>query len=264
MSRPARADAPHWQERREALRELLARPHAAPVPGLLAALADRASGVRTFAVNALRDLGPEAVKPLAAALKAGRHPVECAAILANSLPGRQVLRARAGQSEDLLTAALREQSLPVRIRIGVTKALVVCPGEGAVQALVAALADPSVMLQYAAGRALWSRREPTGARWVIEYAARQELPSTEMIAWLGEVGSLEGLPLLQRLASVWRTPFLPRPQRLAARQAIAAVEEQLARIPAGALSRAEAPRGLTDAALSLWQEEDEEAGEPDR
>lgn len=254
MSRPARLDAPQWRERREALQEAAALGAGFAVGKLLAALGDRASGVRVYAINSLRDFGDEVVEPLLDAVRRGHHPVWCAAVLANCEEGRYELQALPQHGEALLAAALRDDQLPVRIRIGVTKAIVICEGEEVGPALEAALSDPSVMIQYAAGRALWARRDRHGVRWVIQLVERAYLPQVEMLEWLGEACDPDAIPLLKRLASVWRTPFLPGKQRAAARASLQAIEDALAHIPEGALSLAPRPSGVTDAALSLWRE----------
>lgn len=259
MSRPARLDAPQWRERREALQEAVARGchHAAPL--LIKGFDDRASGVRTFSLNSLRDFGNEAVPAVVEALQASHHPVRCAAVLANCEEGRWALESLPAKGEPLLSAALADDELPVRIRIGVSKAIVICEGELVGPALEAALDDPSVMLAYAAGRALFARRDPHGVGWVLKLVERSYLPTAEMLDWLGETGSPDALPLLRRFASVWRTPFLPGKVRAAARQALQAIEDSLAHIPEGAISIAPRPTGLTDAALSLWKEGETDA-----
>ncbi len=259
MSRPARLDAPQWRERREALQEALALgPHDA-AERLLRALDDRASGVRTFAVNGLRDLGNDVVPDLLNALDRGYQPVRCAAVLACCGAGRRALEALPDRGEAWLAAALRDAELPVRLRLGVTKAIVICEGDEVGPALQAALDDESVMVQYAAGRALWARRDPCGVGWVVQLAERSYLPTVEMLEWLGETRSPDALPMLRRLASVWRSPFLPGPVRSSARAALQAIEVCLADFPQGALCLAPRPTGLTDAALSLWTEEETEA-----
>lgn len=248
-------DHGRWRIRRAALRALVDLNALDADEALLAALEDRAGGPRRFAYGQLRDRGDAALPLLAAQLDHPRYAAPCAAILACSAAGREILWPLPDHGSSLLIESLQRPHLPVRIAIAVTKSLVVGGDERVGDALAALLDDESVMLRYAAGRALYARWDPRAVPWAVALLNSQP-PDRTMVSWLGEQQDARALPVLRKLASPWRAffGFVPPAVREAAREAIAAIEASLAHIPAGAISLARGRPDVSETALSLWRE----------
>lgn len=222
---------------------------------LVAALAGKDPGVLRRCAQALRVRGEAAVPALVEALRDSTRRRWAAAVLACSRAGRIALRRRRQQSCQALVEALGDDRIPVRLRLQVTKSLVICQPAAAGDALFAGLAHRSSQLAEACGRALLARRDDRAADWLIAHLARGALVSPEHLEWLGEVGATQALPVLRRIASYWRSFWLPAPTRRAAREAIRALEARVAHVPEGAISIAQRARPEPSAAaISLWQE----------
>lgn len=250
------AEDSRWEVRREALRGYAEVAGARACDRLLAGLFDdRARGVRRACAEELRARAAAILNHLADRLDHRRHGPACAAFMACVLPGRERLAARRDKGARLLLAAFEVPDLPIRVLMAVTKALVICPYQAVGDRLAANLAHDSVVLAGASGRALYARWDERALPW-----ARRQLagfsPDLHLIAWVGDLDDGEALPALRRLASFWRSLLLGGRVREAARSAIERIEERLSGVSDAAISRAPAPAAMTEAALSLWREDE--------
>ena len=234
---------------------MLAAGHAPDLDAqLIAALGDRATGVRRYAAAALIARGEAAHAVLRAHLDNSPRGLWCTAVLARTPAGRWVLRRRADHSVGLVAAAVEQPGLTCYQLVGLAKALVVCRGARPGEALSALLGHRLVTVRDAAGAALTARCDSRALPWLTTHP---RACTVAVVQWLGEAGDPAAFPLLRRLGS-WRSLFVaPAEVRAAARRAERALREATGHIADGALSRAAPPDGEpTAAALSLWSAED--------
>ncbi len=254
--------APHWEVRRDALRRL-GELSASDWPALLvAALTDRAGGVRRYAADSLCRLAGNALEELQRHLDDPVRGPTCAAVMACCLPGRALLARRDDRGLPLLLASFQSDCLYVRARLAVIKALVIIPSPAVGDCLAALLTQDSVLLRNAAGRALEARCDDRATEYVCQRLYLFAQPDLDTLAWLAEHGDLTAMPALQRFSSRWRSFWASRRVHEAATAAMARLRERGLDVPAGAISRAAPPDGEpTAAALSLWREDDPDVDE---
>ncbi|MCC7493241.1 MAG: hypothetical protein IT204_12870 [Fimbriimonadaceae bacterium] len=249
--RAALAD-PRLEVRRVALRELANR---APqdLPELLwAATSDSSSAVRRVACELIRS-HPEQCQDLLQAALDGPQSALAAALLAGNPDGRKLLAARPQQGLAWLLAAAALPDLAVRLRLGLVKALVIVRGDAAGDCLAALAGHPSPLLRQAAGRALWCRWDRRALPWVLARLENDFTPDRAMVAWVGEQGEPNALPVLKSLLRPWRWLRVGGEVRQVIKAAVARLENDVKHIPLAALSRAS--EAAPDArALSLWLE----------
>ena len=244
-----------WEVRREALRLMVALNPPDLIDLLVAALSDRARGVRRLAAGTLTRFGAEVLDDIEARLDDPRHGAWCTVVLAGSLPGRRRLAARAEAGLPYLRRAMALPDLHSMHLLGLVKALAIGPMPDVGLLLTPLLRSQSVLVRQAAARALVSRDDIRVLDWLLAQT-EWSVFSVPLVTWLGERGDIRAIPLLKRLCGFRAWLSISAGVRLAAPAALSTINVPTRHIPDQALTRA-APPGAepTAAALSLWAED---------